>query len=130
MAIARALANEPALILADEPTGELDSTTAASIFQLLQDIIAQTNVTIITTTHDRLVMERAQRVLELADGRLQTGETTFQHDRDQAITVPTRKTDEPKIPVPPPSDSERGQWDRPERRRGIYQPPGPPGDNP
>ena len=130
VAIARALANEPALILADEPTGELDSTTAASIFQLLQDIIAQTNVTIITTTHDRLVMERAQRVLELADGRLQTGETTFQHDRDQAITVPTRKTDEPKIPVPPPSDSERGQWDRPERRRGIYQPPGPPGDNP
>ncbi len=131
VAIARALANEPSLILADEPTGELDSTTAASIFKLLQDVIAQTNVTIITTTHDRLVMEQAQRVLELADGVLQTGETTFQRDRDEAITVPRPKSDDPRLPVPRPSvEEERDQWERPEKRGTIYQPPGPPGEPP
>lgn len=131
VAIARALANEPALILADEPTGELDSTTAASIFKLLQEVIAQTNVTIITTTHDRLVMEQAKRVLELADGVLQTGETTFQRDRAEAITVPRQKSDDPNLPVPRPSaEEERAQWERPEKRGTIYQPPGPPGDPP
>jgi putative ABC transport system ATP-binding protein len=57
VAIARALANRPALILADEPTGELDSTTAETIFQLLLDVVEREGVTIITTTHDRLVME-------------------------------------------------------------------------
>ena len=88
VAIARALANRPSLILADEPTGELDSTTASSIFQLLTDVIATEGVTIITTTHDRLVMEKAQRVIELADGVLQTGPTYFERDRKQAIAVP------------------------------------------
>ena len=131
VAIARALANEPVLILADEPTGELDSITAASIFKLLQEVIAQTNVTIITTTHDRLVMEQAKRILELADGALQTGETTFQRDRDEAIIVPRQKSEEPHLPSAPPSgESERNQWERPENRRTIYQPPGPPGEPP
>ncbi|MDP3910587.1 MAG: ABC transporter ATP-binding protein, partial [Gemmatimonadales bacterium] len=68
VAIARALANRPQIILADEPTGELDSTTATSIFALLLDIAASEGVTIVTTTHDLLVMERARRVLELSDG--------------------------------------------------------------
>jgi len=88
VAIARALANRPSLILADEPTGELDSTTASAIFQLLTDVIATEGVTIITTTHDRLVMEKAERVIELADGVLQTGPTYFERDRKQAIAVP------------------------------------------
>jgi putative ABC transport system ATP-binding protein len=88
VAIARALANRPALILADEPTGELDSSTATQIFQLLLDVIAQEGVTIITTTHDRLVMEKAARVIELADGVLQTGPTYFERDRKEAVAVP------------------------------------------
>jgi putative ABC transport system ATP-binding protein len=88
IAIARALANKPTLILADEPTGELDSTTATQIFQLLVDVIEQEGVTIITTTHDRLVMEKARRVIELADGELQTGPTYFERDRKEAIAVP------------------------------------------
>jgi putative ABC transport system ATP-binding protein len=88
IAIARALANKPTLILADEPTGELDSTTATQIFQLLVDVIDQEGVTIITTTHDRLVMEKARRVIELADGELQTGPTYFERDRKEAIAVP------------------------------------------
>ena len=70
VAIARALANEPALILADEPTGELDSSTAVSIFTLLHDLVQDRGVTILTTTHDRTVMELVPRVEEMRDGRL------------------------------------------------------------
>ncbi len=70
VAIARALANSPALILADEPTGELDSTTAVSIFRLLHDLVVEQGVTIVTTTHDRTVMELVPRVEEMNDGRL------------------------------------------------------------
>jgi ABC-type lipoprotein export system ATPase subunit len=72
VAIARALAARPRLILADEPTGELDSATATAIFSLLRDLARVEGITIITCTHDRLVMELAGRVEELADGRLVT----------------------------------------------------------
>ena len=74
VAIARALVTEPTLVLADEPTGELDSATATAVFTLIRDICRERGVTIITCTHDRLVMELADRVEELEDGRLVTGE--------------------------------------------------------
>ncbi len=64
VAIARAL---------DEPTGELDSATATAVFGLLRDLARVEGITIIACTHDRLVMEMAGRVEELADGRLVTG---------------------------------------------------------
>jgi ABC-type lipoprotein export system ATPase subunit len=70
VAIARALATEPTLILADEPTGELDSATAIAVFGLMRDLARSEGITIVTCTHDRLVMERADRVEELSDGRL------------------------------------------------------------
>ena len=101
VAIARALANRPALILADEPTGELDSTTANQIFELLLQVVEQEGVTIITTTHDRLVMEKAARVLELADGALQTGPTYFERDRQQAVHI------DMAFAAPPPTASRR-----------------------
>jgi putative ABC transport system ATP-binding protein len=130
VAIARALANRPALILADEPTGELDSTTATSIFQLLLDVVATEGVTIITTTHDRLVMEKAGRVIELADGSLVTGATTFDKDRREAIAVPWTPEATPKPSIPesaPASDEARERWQRPaSARRIIYHPPLPP----
>jgi ABC-type lipoprotein export system ATPase subunit len=74
VAIARALASEPTLILADEPTGELDSSTATAIFTLLRDLARAEGITIVTCTHDRLVMEMAGRIEELADGHLVTGQ--------------------------------------------------------
>ena len=83
VAIARALATQPTLILADEPTGELDSATATAVFGLLRDLARAEGITIITCTHDRLVMELAQRVEELADGRLVTGEHREVWDRIQ-----------------------------------------------
>ena len=73
VAIARALVTEPALLLADEPTGELDSATATAVFTLIRDVCRERGVSIIACTHDRLVMELAGRVEELEDGRLATG---------------------------------------------------------
>ena len=83
VAIARALASEPSLILADEPTGELDSATATAVFSLLRELARAEGITIVTCTHDRLVMEMASRVEELADGHLVTGERREVWDRIQ-----------------------------------------------
>jgi len=70
VAIARALVNEPDLILADEPTGNLDSHTGADIIQLLQALRQERQATFILATHDAHIAARAQRVVELADGQL------------------------------------------------------------
>ena len=69
VAIARAIANRPPLLIADEPTGELDSATGAQIFGLLQEITAE-GTTVIAATHDPLMIEHVGRVLEMADGVL------------------------------------------------------------
>ena len=70
-AIARALANDPPLLLADEPTGNLDSATSASVFQLLADLNKQGR-TIIVVTHERDIQAFATRRVMLADGRIAT----------------------------------------------------------
>jgi lipoprotein-releasing system ATP-binding protein len=70
VAIARALVNEPDLILADEPTGNLDSHTGADIIQLLQTLREERQATFILATHDAQIAARARRVMELADGQL------------------------------------------------------------
>lgn len=68
-AIARALANDPAVIVADEPTGNLDSTTADIIFNLFSKMAEQGKMVIIVS-HDRSLAERATRILTIADGEL------------------------------------------------------------
>jgi ABC-type lipoprotein export system ATPase subunit len=70
VAVARALVNEPDLILADEPTGNLDSHTGGEIIQLLETLRAERQATFIMATHDAHIAARARRVLELADGQL------------------------------------------------------------
>ncbi len=69
VAIARALVNEPALLLADEPTGELDSHTAENVLELLGALNAR-GQTLIVVTHSEAVWRRARRVIRLADGRI------------------------------------------------------------
>ncbi len=71
VAIARALANDPPLIVADEPTGSLDSVTADHIFNLFQDLLGVER-TIIMVTHDQGLMPRFSRYVEIADGELVT----------------------------------------------------------
>jgi putative ABC transport system ATP-binding protein len=70
VAIARALANAPRVILADEPTGNLDSRTGDEIMELLRNLSSRHGPTIVLVTHDRDVAAQAQRVLHMGDGRL------------------------------------------------------------
>jgi ABC-type lipoprotein export system ATPase subunit len=69
VAIAVALANEPPLLLADEPTGELDSATATEVFAALHALNETTGVTIIIVSHDRTITDRVDRVVMMRDGR-------------------------------------------------------------
>ncbi len=70
VAIARALANNPSIILADEPTGSLDSKTSSKILRLLIDLHEDKNVTLIIVTHDMDVAKLADRVIEVLDGEI------------------------------------------------------------
>ncbi len=70
VAIARALANNPRLIMADEPTGELDSKTAHEILGFLRNLVDTTHITLLMASHDPLVDKYAQHVLTLKDGAL------------------------------------------------------------
>ncbi|GEL94911.1 ABC transporter ATP-binding protein [Cellulomonas composti] len=70
VAIARALANSPRLLVADEPTGQLDTETGTAVMALLRAVVEAEGMTAIVSTHDPLMVALADRVLHLADGRL------------------------------------------------------------
>lgn len=74
VAIARALVNEPAILLADEPTGNLDSQSGKEIMELLIKLNQQQNTTIVLVTHDPTVATHAQRIVQLFDGLVKTPE--------------------------------------------------------
>jgi putative ABC transport system ATP-binding protein len=68
VAIARAMASTPVLILADEPTANLDSETGGELLDMMRDLNKKTGMTFIFSTHDSMVMERARRIIKLKDG--------------------------------------------------------------
>jgi len=69
-AIARALMNNPKIILADEPTGNLDSESTENIYNLMRDINKKFNTTFVVITHDRRIAEKADRIVEIKDGKI------------------------------------------------------------
>ena len=69
-AIARALINKPRLILADEPTGNLDSETTENVYTILRNINAEFNTSFIIITHDQRIAEKADRIIEVKDGKI------------------------------------------------------------
>jgi ABC-type lipoprotein export system ATPase subunit len=70
VAIARAIVNQPRLILADEPTGELDSVTAQEILTLFRSIVKREGITVLMTSHDALVDDFVDETLQLRDGQI------------------------------------------------------------
>ncbi len=79
VAVARAIVHRPGLLLADEPTGNLDSRTAAQIMDLMLEVVGETGAALILITHDsRLAAEAATRVLTMKDGRIRSGDEADQ----------------------------------------------------
>ncbi len=87
VAIARAVAMRPSVILADEPTGELDSANAESIFGLFSEMAGAEEMAIITTTHDQTLLDMAQEVYEIGDGLIiESGAAPSAGSEEQADT--------------------------------------------
>ena len=99
VAIARALVNQPALLFADEPTGNLDSRTSEEVLQLFQQLNEEEGVTIILVTHDEQVARYARRTIRIHDGTIVTEEA-----------VPAVPPEEVKVVVPPVNQG--GRWVR------------------
>ncbi|HZY93960.1 MAG TPA: ABC transporter ATP-binding protein [Candidatus Bathyarchaeia archaeon] len=79
VAIARALANHPRIILADEPTGDLDTKTGSEVVQLMYGMAKQENAAVIIVTHDPVIAARAERLFEVRDGRINRETSSANH---------------------------------------------------
>jgi putative ABC transport system ATP-binding protein len=77
VAIARALINEPSIILADEPTGNLDTKTGEVVLETFQELNEKENKTIVLITHERYVAEHADRIINIIDGKLVEDDKVF-----------------------------------------------------
>ena len=89
VAVARALVIEPAIVLADEPTGNLDSVNSAAVMRLLRDLVETRGHTVIIVTHDNDIAAQADRTVHVRDGKLEDGDVL--HMRRPAKQVGIRK---------------------------------------
>ena len=89
VAIARALVNRPAVVLADEPTGELDSSTGAELVGMLRRLNAERGVTVVVVTHDSGVAGAAGRIVRLSDGRITADARRGQRDFGKTLGGPS-----------------------------------------
>jgi ABC-type lipoprotein export system ATPase subunit len=87
VAIARALANDPPILLADEPTGRLDSQSGKRVLDLMEDLHHNRGLTVILVTHDPAVAARADRIIKMLDGRV-VGEEVPAHAAPPALATP------------------------------------------
>jgi ABC-type lipoprotein export system ATPase subunit len=93
VAIARSLINQPALLLADEPTGNLDSTTTEEILHTFQELNDKEGITIVIVTHEPDVGSHCKRIIRMRDGRIENAD-----DKSGKLGVPTLQP----VPAPPP----------------------------
>jgi len=82
VAVARALAAGPRIVLADEPTANLDSENAAALLEIMHDLSHKDKTTFLFSTHDVRVMARAERIITLRDGSIESDELTERHHSD------------------------------------------------
>ena len=87
VAIARAFANQPKILLADEPTGNLDSRNGSQIFDLMTDLHSKNNVTLVLVTHDQFLAKKAQRQIVLKDGRVLSDDKHYQEKKGETENV-------------------------------------------
>jgi putative ABC transport system ATP-binding protein len=97
VAIAVALANHPDLLLADEPTGELDSATAQQILELLRQMNERYGLTTLIVTHDPNIARAVNRVVTIRDGRISSETIRRVHDVESALTAGITMTHEPHV---------------------------------
>lgn len=96
VAIARSLANDPPILVADEPTGNLDSRTANAVFELFEQLVAQ-GKTILMVTHDNDLANRVTRAITVADGQIVD---EIRHDRGEPLLIPLEMEERVYAPVP------------------------------
>jgi putative ABC transport system ATP-binding protein len=84
VAVARALASEPKFILADEPTANLDTTSAMNLLDIMSNMNKEQNITFVFSTHDQRVIDRARRVITMVDGAIHKDEYQEAHDSQKA----------------------------------------------
>jgi putative ABC transport system ATP-binding protein len=95
VAIARALANDPPILVADEPTGSLDSVTAEHIFEVFEHLINEQGKTIVMVTHDQSLTPRFSRTLRIFDGELDT--QPIQSEEEIMEKTPEIRASQPKM---------------------------------
>jgi len=96
VAISVALANQPGLLLADEPTGELDSTTSLTVYKAIKDLNQQLGVTTLIVSHDKTIARHVQRVVAIRDGK--TSSETVRVEADRNMSGEDQKTDQVGVP--------------------------------
>ena len=94
MAVARAFANEPTILLADEPTGNLDSRNGRHVFDLMVEMNRQRGATLVLVTHDHELAARADRRISLSDGRVVADESSTSDEARAVETSAGGGTDE------------------------------------
>jgi putative ABC transport system ATP-binding protein len=92
VAIARALVTDPAIILADEPTGNLDTRSSEEIMGLFQNLNRERGLTIVFVTHEPDIAQHTQRIIHIRDGRIQRDETV-EHPHDAAAVLASLPTE-------------------------------------
>ncbi|HOD15576.1 MAG TPA: ABC transporter ATP-binding protein [Spirochaetota bacterium] len=91
VAVARAIVSEPELVLADEPTANLDQKTGAGLLDLMHDLNHRKNITFIFSTHDSMVMDYAERLIHLSDGRIVSDEKKKSSRESRERKTPGKK---------------------------------------